>query len=256
MRTLAAALALLAAACATAPPLDEARAVDLTHPLDHRTLAWPTARPFELEHVARGHDAEGRWYASSVLTTSEHAGTHLDAPLHFAERGRATGAIPLRQLIAPVRVLDVRAHVHRQRDYQVRPDDVAAHEQVHGRIPAGAAVLVLTGFGELYGDRAAYFGTTSEGSADDLHFPGLSPEVAKLLAARRVDLVGIDTASLDPGTSRDFAAHRLLAEAQIPGLENLANLQRLPARGATLIALPLPLTEGTGSPARVIAFVP
>ena len=245
-----------AGACSTVGTLDESRAIDLTHALDERTIAWPTARPFELTVERQGLDEQGRWYASNIVSTSEHAGTHLDAPLHFAREGHGTAAIPLRQLMGPARRIDVRAQCDRSRDYMVQVEDLEEHEQRHGRIPGGAVVLLHTGYGEHYGSRQRYLGSAAVASADDLHFPGLSPAAAELLAARKVDLVGIDTASIDPGTSRDFSAHRILAAAQIPVLENLAHLDRLPERGATVLALPLPIAGGSGSPARVLAFLP
>jgi kynurenine formamidase len=239
-------------ACVGAPALDTARLVDLGHPYDADTVSWPTGAAFERAAEA-GEDAEGRWYASGTLTLSEHSGTHLDAPAHFARDGRSVDQIPLAGLIGPVRLIDVREACALDRDYAVRVDDLAAHEAAEGRIAPGSAVLILTGWSKHWHDRALYLGGTQ---ADDLHFPGLDLEAARLLADRRVALVGIDTASLDPGQSRLFGAHRVLAEAQVPGLENLRGLEQLPARGATLIALPMNVAGGSGAPVRVIALLP
>lgn len=245
-------LLFLCGACVGAPVLDTARLVDLGHPYDVDTVSWPTGPAFVRAGEA-GEDAEGRWYASGHLSLSEHSGTHLDAPVHFARDGRSVDQIPLAGLIGPVRLIDVRAACELERDYAVRVDDITAHEAAEGRIAPGSAVLFLTGWSRHWHDRALYLGGTQ---AEELHFPGLDLEAARLLADRRVALVGIDTASLDPGPSRLFGAHRVLAQAQVPGLENLRGLELLPARGATLIALPMNVAGGSGAPVRVVALLP
>ncbi len=118
-------------------------------------------------------------------------------------------------------------------------------------------MLVRTGWGEFWGDRRAYLGDDTPGDDRNLHFPGISAEAARLLAReRRVDAVGIDTASIDYGPSTDFMAHQILFEADIPAFENLANLERLPESGSTLIALPARIAEGSGAPLRAVAVLP
>lgn len=248
---------LLALAGCTAPAaLDESRLVDLTWAFDEHTIYWPTSRPFELERVAWGRDEAGRWYAASELCTAEHGGTHLDAPVHFAEGRHSTEAIPLEQLVGPARVIDVAEACARERDYLVSAEDIDRHEGAHGRIPRGAVVLVRTGWGQFWPDAQRYLGSAERGEGVALHFPGLSAEAARRLVERGVDLVGIDTASLDHGPSTDFAAHRVLADANVPGLENVAHLDRLPATGATLLALPMKIAGGTGGPVRIVALLP
>lgn len=248
--------ALLAAGCNVHPVLDEDRVVDLSYAYDETTVYWPTGTPFQLEEVARGYDEAGLWYAANRFCSAEHGGTHLDAPLHFAEGRRAADELPLHQLIAPARVIDVREACAADPDYRLAPRDVLEHERLHGPIPPGSAVLVLTGWGRLWPDAERYLGSAERGTIEGLHFPGISPNAAYLLVERRVDLVGIDTASLDHGPSREFPAHRVLSEADVPGLENLANLERLPAAGATVVALPMKIGGGTGAPCRVIALLP
>jgi len=242
----------LLAACVGAPALDTDRLVDLGHPYDADTVSWPNGPAFEHAGEA-GEDDEGRWYATGRLSLSEHSGTHLDAPLHFARDGRAVDALPLSSLIGPVRVIDVSEACAADRDYAVRVEDVTAHEAAEGRIASGSAVLVRTGWSRHWHDELRYLGGEDVAS---LHFPGLDLEAARLLADRGVALVGIDTASIDPGTSRIFGAHRVLAEKQVPLLENLRGLELLPARGATLIALPMLVAGGTGAPTRVVALLP
>lgn len=254
----------LQAACSPPPPpppaaralIDPARVIDLSYPFDDQTIYWPTARPFDLKSDARGRTAGGYWYASSTLCASEHGGTHLDAPYHFAETGRTTDAIPLGALIAPAAVVDVRAACAADPDHAVGVDEIRAFEAGHGAIPAGAVVVLHTGWGERWPDRKAYLGDDTPGDASRLRFPGLSAEGARYLASRRVAGVGIDTASIDPGASRDYMAHRILAAADVYNLENLDGVERLPATGATLIALPMKIAGGTGGPTRVIAILP
>ena len=135
--------------------------------------------------------------------------------------------------------------------------DIKQWERQHGRIEAGAVVLVRTGWGRFWPDRKTYLGSDAPGDTANLHFPGISREAAELLAReRRIDGVGIDTASLDFGQSKDFIAHRILNGANIYGLENVANLERLPAVGATIIALPMKIKGGSGGPVRIIALLP
>jgi len=244
------------ASCAQPVRLDEAKLVDLSYAFDERTIYWPTARRFELTQVVHGMNDAGLWYASNEFCASEHGGTHLDAPLHFAEGRMTTADIPVQQLVGPARVIDIRAACAGNPDYLLTPLDVETHELQHGRVEPGSVVLVHTGWGRFYPEAKRYLGSEVRGEAKDLHFPGIGEAAAKLLVERGVALVGIDTASLDHGPSTDFRAHRVLNEANIAGLENVANLDRLPPRGATLIALPMKIAGGTGGPCRIVALLP
>ena len=234
----------------------DSRVLDLTHPFNEKTIYWPTAERFHLEVVKHGYDENGRWYASNDYGASEHGGTHLDAPIHFAPGVLAVADIPLAQLIGPAQVIDIREQCAADPDYLLSPEDIRAHEGRHGRIEPGAVVLVLTGFGAFYPDPKRYLGSDVRGTASGLHFPGIGAAAASLLVERRIDLIGIDTASLDHGPSPDFAAHRVFSEANTPGLENVANLEKLPPLGATILALPMKIEGGTGAPCRVIAVLP
>ncbi len=238
------------------PVLDESKVIDLTHPFNEQTVYWPTARRFELTPVAHGHDRAGRWYASNDFCASEHGGTHLDAPIHFAEGRQATADIPVTRLMGPVRVIDVRAACRADRNYLLSLGDIARHEEAHGRIPPGSVVLVLTGFGAYWPDAARYLGSDARGTVKDLSFPGFGADAARALVERGVDMVGLDTASLDHGPSADFAAHRVFCEADVPGLENVASLEQLPPAGAWIIALPVKIDGGTGGPCRIVAVLP
>ena len=233
--------------------------VDLTHEFSPETLYWPTAPRFELTVESRGETASGYWYEAYSFRGAEHGGTHIDAPVHFAKGRRGVDAIPVERLIGPACVIDVSAAALQDADYQVTVGDIQAWEQQHGAIPAGAIVLLRTGYAAFWPDAARYLGTAERGAAAvaKLHFPGLHPQAARWLAAeRRLDAIGIDTPSIDFGQSRLFEAHRVLFARNIPAFENVANLDRLPAAGAWVVALPMKIRGGSGAPLRIVALLP
>ena len=234
------------------------RLVDLTHAYNAETLYWPTSpSSFELTTLAAGPTPGGYYYAANAFSSPEHGGTHLDAPVHFGEGQRTNDQIPLAQLIAPAIVIDVSARASADRNYRLTPDDVRAFEAQHGRIPAGAMVLLRTGWSRSWGDRKAYFGSDVPGDASHLSFPSFGLDAARILVEqRRVGALGVDTASIDFGPSSDFLVHRLAAASNVIGLENLAGLDELPPVGATVFALPMKIEGGSGGPVRVVALVP
>ena len=231
--------------------------VDLSHAFDSATIYWPTAQPFRLEVVSAQRTAAGFYYAANNFAAAEHGGTHLDAPVHFAEGRWTTEAIPLERLAGAAIVIDVQDAAARDRDYLVSVADLEAWERAHGPIPAGAIVLVRTGFGRFWPDRARYLGTalTGPGAVPALHFPGIAPEAARLLVTRGVHAVGIDTPSIDRGQSTTFDTHQVLFAANIPAFENVANLDRLPVTGSVVIALPMKIAGGSGGPLRMVALL-
>jgi kynurenine formamidase len=232
--------------------------VDLSHEYSDQSIFWPTAESFRLDKVADGMTPQGYYYAANNFASAEHGGTHVDAPVHFAQGRWTVEQIPLQQLVGDAAVIDVSAAAAAQPDYQVAVADLEAWEKAHGSLN-GTIVLIRTEYSKRWPDAARYLGTAErgEGAVPKLHFPGLHPDAAKWLVANRtVKAVGIDTASLDYGQSGLFETHRVLYERNIPGLENLTSLDRLPARGATLIALPMKIKGGSGAPLRAIAMVP
>jgi kynurenine formamidase len=264
----AGAIALAAAGCSrdrtasddtsdTRAPFDESKLVDLTYPFDSTTLYWSPDESFRVETVSRGMTPGGYWYASNRFCASEHGGTHLDAPIHFGEGKSGTDGIPLARLAGPACVVDVSAKCAENPDYRLTVLDLRAWESEHGPLPDGAIVLMRSGWGARWPDRMRYFGAPAMTETESYHFPGFSREAAEFLTReRKVDAVGLDTPSLDHGASRDFIAHRVFAAADVPGLENVANLDRLPPRGAWVLALPIAIRGGTGGPARIVAFLP
>lgn len=244
------------AAQRSTPAIYEAKLVDLTYPFDASTIYWPTARAFEWQKESWGRTASGYWYAAARYAASEHGGTHLDSPIHFAEGKATVDEIPVERLMGPAVVIDVSAACAKDADYRLSAEDVAAWEKRHGRIPAGAIVLVRTSWGRFWPDRKKYLGDDTPGEEGHLRFPGISREAAEVLVARDIDGVGIDTASMDSGASKQAFAHRVFGAANIYGLENVANLEQLPATGATVIALPMKIKGGSGAPTRIIALLP
>jgi kynurenine formamidase len=234
--------------------------VDLSHAYGADTVFWPTAAEgFRLQKDADGITEAGYYYAANSFCTAEHGGTHLDAPVHFAEGRQTVDQIPLERLLGPAVVIDVTAESASSADYQVTVDDFTRFEAEHGRIGDEAIVLIRTGFSSRWPDAARYLGTAERGPAAvaNLHFPGLHPDAARWLVANRpVRAIGIDTASIDHGQSTLFESHRILYAANIPAFENLAALDRLPARGADVIALPMKIAGGSGAPLRAVAILP
>jgi kynurenine formamidase len=259
--------ALFAAACASTAPrtsidlsrdLSRAEVVDLTYAFDEHTLYWPNSpSSFEMKRLSYGPTPGGYFYSANAFSAPEHGGTHLDAPIHFSEHGRTLDAIPPRQLMAPAAVIDVSAKAAADPDYRLSAADVADWERAHGRIEPGTIVLLRTGWGARYGNRKAYFGDDTPGATDRLHFPSYGADAARVLVnERRVGAIGLDTASIDYGQSKDFIVHQIANGANVPGLENVANLDRLPPRGAYVIALPMKIAGGSGGPLRIVALLP
>jgi kynurenine formamidase len=238
---------------------DEARRMlDLTHPFDEQTIYWPTEAGFRLDRGQAGVTDLGYYYVANRFTCAEHGGTHIDAPIHFFEGGQTVDEIPVERLVGPAVCVDVSQKCLADSDYQVTVEDFTDWEQAHDASLEDKIVLIRTGFGPYWPDRQKYLGTAEQGRAAvaKLHFPGLDPSAADWLIKRRhVRLVGIDTASIDHGQTRTFPTHVRLFRDNVPALENVAHLDRLPAEGFTIAALPMKIAGGSGGPCRIVAIL-
>jgi kynurenine formamidase len=242
----------------SAQDISRGRWVDLTHAFNDKSIYWPTAEPFKKTTAFHGHTSGGWFYSAYNFAAAEHGGTHIDAPIHFAEGARTVDKIPVSQLIGPGFVIDVSRQAAANADYLVSVADIEAFEAVHGQISESAIVLLNTGRAKLYANPEAYMGTTERGAdaVAKLHFPGLSPSAAALLVRRRIQAVGIDTPSIDRGQSKGFEAHVELMTHNIPAFENVGDMSTLPPTGSTIIALPMKIEGGSGGPLRIVAHVP
>jgi kynurenine formamidase len=226
------------------------RLIDLTHVLTPESPLFPVYDPVRVADKFSVAD-DGIYVRSWAY--DEHSGTHVDAPAHF---GGATTVddIPVEDLVVEAVVVDVRERVAGDHDALVVPDDVLAWESTHGPLPERCALLALTGWGERAGDPVAYLNADAEGV---MHAPGFSSDLTEFLKEERpgVRAIGLDTGSLDFGGSADFPAHVSWLPTGRYGIENLARLDEVPPRGATLVVGAPRLQAGSGGPSRVLAMV-
>jgi kynurenine formamidase len=234
------------------------RVIDLTYAFGDDTVYWPTAERFKLDTDFEGTTDKGFYYSAYRYTAAEHGGTHLDAPSHFAKGRFSVDQIPLEQLMGSAILIDVTSQCAKNPDYLVSIADFQNWERKYGRIPNGTIVFLRTGFGKFYPDAKKYLGTDERGAeaVAKLHFPGLDPKAATWLVQNRsLKAIGLDTASIDSGQSTLFESHQILYEKNIPAFENVANLDQLPIRNFSVIALPMKIKGGSGGPLRIVAFV-
>ncbi|MFZ4783979.1 MAG: cyclase family protein [Flavobacteriales bacterium] len=245
--------------CSQSSPMSDTW-IDLTHPFDSNTLYWPNNKvgfvhTTDYKGIVR---PMGYFYSSYSISTPEHGGTHLDAPIHFAENKKTADQVPLSQLTGKAIVIDVSAKALSNSDYQIQPEDIEDWESKNGKIEDGTIVLFRTGYAQFYPDRKKYFGTDQKGeeALSNLHFPGIHPEAAKwLVDNRKISSVGLDTPSMDYGQSREFKTHQIFLGQNIPGFENVNIPMNLPEKGLYLIALPMKIGNGSGAPLRIIVNV-
>lgn len=253
-------LLMLFVRCATETgenPLLNPTWIDLTHPFDESAHYWPNAPQFHLDTVFEGMTDLNYYYSAFSFSGAEHGGTHLDAPIHFAEGKPAADEIPLDYLTGYSVVVSVADSAAAFRDYQVKISDFEKWEEQNGKIPVKSIVLIHTGHDQYWADAEKYLGTAARGDSATahLHFPGLHPEAAQWLVEERdVKAVGIDTPSIDYGPSPDFKTHQVFCEAEVPGFENVTNLDQLSPKGDYIIALPMKIKGGSGAPLRIIAM--
>ena len=244
----AAAAAALPAPVARARRIPDKRAVDLTHTFTEGFPVYAFDPPSRRTLVT----VEDNGFYAQEWTFGEHSGTHIDAPGHFIAGGRLSPDLTPRELIAPAVVIDISNRAATNPDAVVTPNDLVAFERRHGRIPRDALVFMYSGWETRVNDPDAFKNPDSSGT---FHFPGFGIEAANwLLANRDIAGIGVDTLSLDNGPSQTFDVHLAILGADLYGVENLANLSRIPPRGATAFVGLIPWEDGSGGPARVLAL--
>ena len=221
---------------------------DMTHTLDADFPTYFGEPQFSMEQ--KFNFAEHSFNLNQ-FTVNEHTGTHIDAPLHFSADGKSVDEIPVENLIAPLCVIDIAARAAEDADTLVTPDDIKAWMAKHGEIPENACVAMHSGWGaHVATDKFRGF----DGKAQ--HYPGFHVEAAKMLMEETGAMsIAVDTLSLDHGISADFATHYAWLPTERFGIENLANLDKVPAAGATLVIGAPKHRGGTGGPARIFAMV-
>lgn len=245
----AGAAAVAAGAISARPSLAQSRGkvVDLTYTL---TPEFPTFAGTPGIEMTPDKDYAADGYKILKLTIYEHSGTHIDAPAHFAEGADAVDKLPADSLMCPLCIIDLKAKAAEDPNAMVEPEDIEAWVSANGEIPEGACVAMNSGWGAKMGEAA--YRNDSEGN---FAFPGFAKAATDMLLERGVASIGVDTLSLDPGNSADFAVHYSWLPAGRYGIENLANLDGLPAAGATLFVGAPKHGGGTGGPARVMAVM-
>lgn len=229
--------------------LEATRVVDLTHKMHDGMAFWPGGVPFKKTVLVDYRQG----YLLHKFEMGESTGTHVDAPAHFVQGKKAIDELKLAELIAPAVLIDARKQAAANPDFQLSAGDVRAWEAKHGRIPAGALVILNTGWHKRFTDPKAYINMDA---GKVMHFPGFGPDSPQLLVERDVAGIGIDTLSLDYGASKDFKTHLVMLGAGKYQIENLANLDELPPTGATVFVGVLPIQGGSQAQARVVAFLP
>ncbi len=239
-------------------PFPNGKIIDLTHTFSRESIYWVTAKEFELDTVAYGDTDNGFFYSANNFTTAEHGGTLIDAPIHFAKNAQTVDEIPLENLIGSAIKIVVSEKALKNPDYMISVEDFTDWENTNGKIPDGSIVLLETGYSTFYPDKIKYLGTDERGpdAVAKLHFPGLSPEAAKwLVNNRNIHAIGLDTPSIDFGQSKLFESHVTLLSKNIPAFENVTNLDKLPIKGFSVIALPMKIKGGSGGPLRIVAIL-
>lgn len=226
--------------------------IDLSYPLEASNPHWPGDNyfPLRLDTLAT---IERDGVLSLAYHIPEHYGTHVDAPNHFVAGQISVADIPVQNLFAPMVVIDIAEAASKNADYQLEADEIERWENIYGMIPEGAVVFLHTGWGRRWQNPEAYRNADSAGV---MHFPAFGESAARFLVEqRRIKAVGIDDLSIDRGISKDYAVHKIVNGAGAYALENVANLDKVPTRGAFLVVAPIKIKNGSGGQARVFAIV-
>jgi kynurenine formamidase len=247
----AAGFAATAVPARAAEPRSFSRVVDLTHTMSPEFPTFWGKPGIEMEREFEFKQDRFNLFWWRVV---EHAGTHIDAPIHFSEAGLTVDLLPADRLVVPLAVINVVHQAEQDADYQLSPDDLAKWEAKYGRLPAGCCVALHSGWGALaIADPARFAGRDVDGN---FHFPGFSPEAAAwLIQERDVAGIAVDTLSLDCGPSKEFKTHQVWLPSGRWGLENVANLDKVPETGATLVVGAPKVKDATGGLTRLLALV-
>jgi len=238
LRGVSSALAALAA-------LRQLQIIDLTHPLHPDIPFWPGTGygAFRYEQINL-LERDGK--AAGLFEMPEHMGTHIDAPNHFVDSPTSVDVLSLTDLLQPVVVFDITSRAERDAGVLLEVQDIVEWEARNGRVPESAIAFVRSGWSARWENANAF--------RNGMRFPAISRDAALLLIERGIRGIGVDTLSADNGEADNSPCHRIVHGAGGVILENLANLELLPERGAFVLIAPLPIKDGTGAPARVIAF--
>jgi kynurenine formamidase len=243
----------------------QVQVIDLTQQLSATTPIINLPPPFAntpgfKKHEISKYDAKGPAWYWNWIEIGEHVGTHFDAPCHWVtgKDKPCVDALEAKQFVGPAAVIDVSADVAKNPDYVLMPQTILEWEKTNGRIPAGAWVILRTGWGSRSNDTKAFFNADAKGSP---HYPGFGKDSATFLTTER-DVLGVGTeavgtdAAVGAGADPPFPNHSIMHGAGKFGLTQLANADKLPATGAMIVAAPLKIEQGSGSPVRVIALTP
>lgn len=226
----------------------------MSHLYDNETFTWGTLKQFQhsLVHDGKLND-DVPYFLVYDITLNEHSGTHIDAPAHFAKGKWSVDQIPPEKLVGKVIMVNITAKASEDRNAELTVADLEKWEKEHGRIPDDSVLLVLTGWGKYWRNYEKYFGTPLKNSSL-YQFPGIHKNAAQwLVDNRKIKGVGIDTASIDSGQSNKPSCHQIFYAENIYGLENVANVDKLPAKGARIYVMPMNIKGGSGAPVRIFA---
>ncbi|XP_063408659.1 isatin hydrolase-like [Mytilus trossulus] len=232
------------------------KVVDLTHNHSNTSIKWPGNPEYNFTILSRGKTADGLWLEMNYFGTAEHAGTHLDSPAHFYKDRNRTHNVPLENLIGPGVIINVKNKAAINADYRVSIDDLKQWENMYGKIPENAIVIMNSGWHKHYPNASLVFNTNNFTDPSTFHFPAWHEDAIEwIISERSVNVVGVDTPSTDFGQTKNFAVHTSLGKANISGAENVANLDALPESGSMIFVAVTKIFDGSGGPARIFATV-
>ncbi|CAH0723783.1 unnamed protein product, partial [Brenthis ino] len=225
----------------------------MTYPFDDSTIYWPNAKYFEFTERNQSFQNDGSWYAANNFAAAEHGGTHIDAPYHFQTNGKQVGEIPLDKLILPLIIIDISSKVNDDPNFVLYKHHLDF--MLNDNFGKPCIIIFKFGWSKFTNDRVKYLGIDKN---NKLNFPGLSEEVAEWITSsyKNVVGVGVDTSSLDPGSSTNFPVHKILSKAGLYNLENVKLDIHVPEHDCTALVMPMKIAQGTGAPLRLVAICP